>query len=335
MSEKNILAVLTSYKRVFQNNDVKCLSKHFHVDVLSIDTIRQPRFLFAFLFFLKFLIKNRYDYLLLWFSMPKYTLPMSILAKLFKIKIIVISGGWDIAFDKNINWGQMKNPLKRISQKGVFSLAEHILAFSEFSKKDIIKYCDKNKCDVLYFDIDTNVFRPDELKRNNTIITTCFEVDEITFIQKGINLFIDCAKLLPDFKFVIVGRINDNCRNLLTELPANLTITNRFINRQELVELYQSAVIYLQASAHEGFGIAAAEAMSCGCIPIGTRNTSLEEVIGDAGFLFDYNDLEGVLKLINIAMNDKRLSSKARERIEKYFPLGTRDTQLLKYFDQN
>lgn len=81
--------------------------------------------------------------------------------------------------------------------------------------------------------------------------------------------------------------------------------------------------VYVQASAHEGFGIAVAEAMSCECIPIGAMYTSLWEVIGDAGYLIKYGDLNELVSAIKMAISNPTLGKLARKRIIKLFSVST------------
>jgi len=102
-------------------------------------------------------------------------------------------------------------------------------------------------------------------------------------------------------------------------LQKNVIFTNRFISEEEKLKYLQESKIYVQASAHEGFGIAVAEAMACECIPIGSMYTSLWEVIGDAGYLIKYGDLEQLITAISLAIDNPFLGKSARERIIKNF----------------
>ena len=59
------------------------------------------------------------------------------------------------------------------------------------------------------------------------------------------------------------------------------------VNDDDLVGLYSTATALVFPSLAEGFGLPAAEAMACGCPVLGSDRTSLPEVIGEAGLLFD------------------------------------------------
>ena len=95
----------------------------------------------------------------------------------------------------------------------------------------------------------------------------------------------------------------------------------------------QNATVYVQASAHEGFGLSLAEAMACGCIPVGYNRGSIPEVIGKAGYIVPYGDLDqlytSILKAIKDASDSKKVNRSVK-RIKKNFQEGMREKQLIK-----
>ncbi|MFI5283394.1 MAG: glycosyltransferase family 4 protein [Candidatus Dormibacterales bacterium] len=58
----------------------------------------------------------------------------------------------------------------------------------------------------------------------------------------------------------------------------------------ELADLYTAAGCLVFPSRYEGFGLPCLEAMACGCPVAAYRNSSLPEVVGDAGRLVDDGD---------------------------------------------
>jgi glycosyltransferase involved in cell wall biosynthesis len=57
----------------------------------------------------------------------------------------------------------------------------------------------------------------------------------------------------------------------------------RNVPREKLPILYASADIFIFPTLYEGFGIPPLEAMACGTPVIAPSNSSLPEVVGDAG----------------------------------------------------
>lgn len=63
----------------------------------------------------------------------------------------------------------------------------------------------------------------------------------------------------------------------------NKIIKTGYIDDQDLPPLYSCAEWFVYTSQYEGFGVPPLEAMSCACPVIVSNNSSLPEVVGDAG----------------------------------------------------
>src|ERR1700736_5246108 len=66
------------------------------------------------------------------------------------------------------------------------------------------------------------------------------------------------------------------------------------VDDAELADLYTSAGCLIFPSRYEGFGLPCLEAMACGCPVAAFRNSSLPEVVDDAGELVDDGDAEAL-----------------------------------------
>lgn len=67
-----------------------------------------------------------------------------------------------------------------------------------------------------------------------------------------------------------------------------------FVEDAHLAALYSDALCFVYLSRYEGFGLPPLEAMACGTPVICANNSSLPEVVGHAGLLFDADDAQGV-----------------------------------------
>ena len=65
-----------------------------------------------------------------------------------------------------------------------------------------------------------------------------------------------------------------------------------YIDDEDLAPLYSGAHWFVYTSSFEGFGLPPLEAMQCGCPVITSNNTSLPEVVGDAGIMIDWDSDE-------------------------------------------
>ena len=140
--------------------------------------------------------------------------------------------------------------------------------------------------------------------------------------------FARAAALLPDFEFVVIGAWRDDAIQHLRALASpNVKFTN-WVSDDELQNYFSRAQVYVQASRHEGFGLAVAEAMLRECVPVVTRAGSLPEVVGDAGVYIESPEPRAVADGIRCALAAPELGQRARERIIREFPLERRREKL-------
>jgi len=74
-----------------------------------------------------------------------------------------------------------------------------------------------------------------------------------------------------------------------------------------LGKLYASADLLLMASYDEGFGLPVLEAMAHGCPVVAASRAALPEVVGDAGWLVDPDDLDAVTHAMHRVLTDSAL----------------------------
>lgn len=91
-----------------------------------------------------------------------------------------------------------------------------------------------------------------------------------------------------------------------------------YVPRAVLPGAYSGAVALAHPSLYEGFGLTVAEAMACGTTVLASRASSLPEVVGDAGLLFDPTDDQAIAECLQLAIEDeglrRRLSTAGRAR---------------------
>ncbi|KFZ27401.1 MAG: Capsular glucan synthase [Candidatus Izimaplasma bacterium HR2] len=118
-------------------------------------------------------------------------------------------------------------------------------------------------------------------------------LDYVIFVgsRSGYKNFINAVEVtsnLNNIELVIVGApLTNNEKQLLNTKLQNRYKSYEYISNEKLNVLYNSAICLLYLSEYEGFGIPVLEAMSSGCPVIALRKSSIPEVAGSAGILFD------------------------------------------------
>ena len=134
------------------------------------------------------------------------------------------------------------------------------------------------------YDPEVWVAGPDE---RASIVGTIGLIDEgRTFQRKGIDLFFDAARLMPDVRFRVVGVRNREAITAQYDPPPNVEMIPP-VPREQLLAQYHEMSVYVQLSRAEGLPNVLCEAMLCGCVPVGSRVFGIPDGIGEAGFLVD------------------------------------------------
>ena len=125
-----------------------------------------------------------------------------------------------------------------------------------------------------------------------------------------------------DIKLVLVGDYENDVFLIdkdLNELLKRLHLTDRiiftgFVSDEELVYFYNAATVFVLPSFMEGFGLPAVEAMACGTPVIGSKTTSLPEVVEDAGLFFDPNNPDELLYHLTTIIENEELRKELAQR---------------------
>ncbi|WP_434110959.1 glycosyltransferase [Paraburkholderia caffeinilytica] len=87
-------------------------------------------------------------------------------------------------------------------------------------------------------------------------------------------------------------------------LATDELVLTGFVSEDDLLSLYNLCQVFVFPSWHEGFGLPALEAMSCGRAVIGANTSSLPEVIGRDDALFDPHSDESIAKKLEQVLTD-------------------------------
>ena len=204
-----------------------------------------------------------------------------------------------------------------------------IITDSKSSKDDIVRIfkAPEEKVRVVYAACDSEAFVPREA-RSEDLKKYGIEKKYILYVAarrkyKNIDGLVKAYKILKQRHRVghtlvitgLGGRADAGLSGIVKELGIERDVLfSGFIPDEELPLLYSGADVFVYPSFYEGFGLPVLEAMACGAPVAASNATSLPEVVGDAGLLFNPNDTEDIANAVLRLLTDKTLKAKMIEK---------------------
>ncbi len=252
-----------------------------------------------------------------------------LLGKIFRKKV-VITGTFNYGCEKNIRDYSRRSRLQRYLIKFSIKHAWKNILVSKKELKLIQKDWQLKNLEYSPHIVDTQKYSFSEKRAENLLFTICW-MEKENIYRKCIREILESIKILIDMgvkvKLIIAGRTG-GAEELITSLIDNLKLKPyvKFIGEieeEKKICLLQSCSIYLQPSRYEGFGLAIAEAMSCGAPVISTDVGEVRNVVADAGIILDTCNITQITDSIKKLLGDKNklnlIGKNARERIVTYF----------------
>jgi glycosyltransferase involved in cell wall biosynthesis len=133
-----------------------------------------------------------------------------------------------------------------------------------------------------------------------------------------IKAFDKVVKSGSDAHLVLAGRRGWMAQAIFDELErrdliGRIHITG-YVHEEHLPALYRNATVFIYPSLYEGFGLPPLEAMSSGTPVIVSRNSSLPEVVGDAGIYVNALDADDLAQAMESVINNPELARSLREK---------------------
>ncbi len=269
------------------------------------------------------------DVVVAWFGGLHALLPF-LLARLLGKRCAVVASGVDVANEPAIGYGHMRGgPLRWIGRL-VFRLAHRVFAVSEHAAREAQRNAGvpTPKLEVVPHGVPALPNTAADEQRSGVI--TAATVNAQTLRVKGLETFFQAAALLPAIPFRLIGGGSGAALDALRRsAPPNVSFVG-WLDRDALSRQMRRARVYVQISAYESFGMALAEAMLHGCLPVVTERGALPEVVGPVGWYVPYGDPEATAAAIREALAaPPSAAERARRRIREHFPLETRRRRLV------
>lgn len=256
---------------------------------------------------------RRCDAVVAWWVSWHSFFPITLAPALRKPTLLII-GGFDTAAMPEIGYGFQVGGARRALSRFVMRRATRLMTNSAYSREEIARNIGLDVPFVHHGVPDPFGELPEPAGEPVALSVGLVTSDNLDI--KGQRAFVAAAAHLPDVRFVLAGPLIDADaeRELRALATPNVELTG-WLEQDDLHARFAAASVYVQPSHHEGFGIAVAEAMLGGCVPVGTRSGALPEVIGDAGVLLDSRDPEAIAAGVRGVLDagpDARAAARAR-----------------------
>jgi glycosyltransferase involved in cell wall biosynthesis len=236
--------------------------------------------------------------------------------------------------------------------------ANHILADSESTKRDLLDLLsvDPEDVSVLYPGVEPRfapVECPDELRR----VRARYRLPDRFVLGLGtLQPRKNFDGLIAAFGQLVVGQdrhpeiaglhlviagdegwLYDDVYSLVDRLRLDdRVLFSGFVDDADLPALYTLAAAFAFPSWYEGFGLPVLEAMACGTPVVAAQNSSLPEVIGQAGILVDAADQDALARSLFRLLTEPDLVRNLRDlglRQSRQFTWEGAAAKLLKTYE--
>jgi glycosyltransferase involved in cell wall biosynthesis len=114
-------------------------------------------------------------------------------------------------------------------------------------------------------------------------------------------------------------------------LDGEVEFAGRAQGRVLVERLHRHRFAALPSTWEEPFGVAALEAMACGCVPVASRSGGLPEAIGEAGVIVPRGDAAALAAALSALAGDPGRVSALRQKADTHLPLHRPDRIALRY----
>lgn len=208
-----------------------------------------------------------------------------------------------------------------------------ILTYSEFTKHDIAVTLGINEENVTVVPLAAHEqYRPIDNHDQIRAVRAKYDLLERPYIlhigslepRKNLTRLVEAFQMLKqeepslDHQLVLVGSkvsmfqpIFEAIRGLNLEDDVKWL---GFVPFDDLPAVLNGADLFVFPSIHEGFGLPPLEAMACGTPVVSSNATSLPEVVGDAGLLFDPYRIKEMAEAMHRVLADRYLRASLRQK---------------------
>lgn len=248
-------------------------------------------------------------------------------------KVITVHDLEYLSSPKTLSAKDFKNKSKQMPY--YIKNADQIIAVSENTKNDIIKYYNiiPEKIHVIYLSADS-MYRPispeeyneKEIRKKYGLPDRYILYVGGLYYRKNILNMLKAYALVKrrtqiEHRFVLVGMKADALQEIMNAIQIlnleNDVVFHGYVELGDMPFIYNLADVFMHVSIFEGFGLPPLEAMACGLPVLVSNTSSLPEVVGDAGMQANPFDVEEISNKLELLLNEKVAWSYRQKGLER------------------
>ena len=204
------------------------------------------------------------------------------------------------------------------NDKKYTNYSKYTVTNSYFSRESILRSYGTNSF-VSYLGVDTNLFKPLAMQKENFVLSVgqCLPEKGFHFIIKSLSK-ID-VNMRPEL-IIVSDQGNIHWKNYLKNLATKLKVKLRvltMISDEKLVSLYNKAKLVVYASYLEPFGLVPLESMSCGTPVVAVKEGGMRETVinGKTGILTERDESLFAKTIKELILNNQKIEIMAKNSI--------------------
>lgn len=219
--------------------------------------------------------------------------------------------------------------------------SQYTIANSYFSHESILRSYGMNSF-VSYLGVDTKLFRPIDIPKENFVLSVgrCIPEKGFDFIIKALGKIDE--KIRPEL-LIVSDLANIRWKNYLESLAAQFNVKLRIqilISDDELLKLYNQAKLVVYAPYLEPFGLVPLEAMSCGTPVVGVKEGGLRETIKHnyTGILTERDETafsQEITRLLTDYSTTEKLVKNSMKKVNMCWTLEKSGKRILNHLKQS
>jgi glycosyltransferase involved in cell wall biosynthesis len=223
-----------------------------------------------------------------------------------------------------------KGPAARVTGRIALRTANLVLATSEDTRRGLAGYTTRRLWNAPLA-VDTDVYSPGGERRGDYALCIS-HLTEDNVERKRIRDVVRAVASIPGLRGVIVGRHGGGVGAVRAEV-ARCGAGDRIelvgsVTAERKLELLRHALVYLQPTDYEAFGMAIAEAMACATPVVSHAVGNVPDLVGDTGVLLEPGSgADRLATALRSVLDDPASAERgmqARRRVEELYSMPRR-----------